>query len=162
MRTSARQNRFETAFNKDAYTDVCQHVRDLNNFLANTTQASLRMEGKRRKGNVSIKHAARVRQLRQQARNIHKHIVASKTCWICACKHKVMLRMQFGGKGNQLSRYVRPLRVKGPVLQKWHMSELCPGETGQNDNNVAVLINVSINKSGQKQKKKKKRSRSSF
>ncbi|KAK5080109.1 hypothetical protein LTR24_008671 [Lithohypha guttulata] len=88
--------RAKMAFNKEAYQELCNHIRELNDFLSNATQASLRAEVKKsQRGPTGTKYSGRLKRLRDDAKNLHR-TVTSEDSWKCACQHRVMLRMRPG------------------------------------------------------------------
>jgi len=129
------------AVNKDAYQCLCNHIQELNNFLTNATRSSLRIEVKKRqKGFASTKHSARLKRLREDARNIHL-TVTNKACWKCACQHKVMLRMtpdlfrSSGIKQPEILPESWRLGVDEPRLaNSWHLLKLHPLEHANKEN----------------------------
>lgn len=116
------------AFNKDAYQELCNHIQELNNFLTNATQSSLRIESKRRHTGLNgTKHSARLKRLRGDARYLH-HTVTSNAYWKCACQHNVMLRMRHGLRDAELFPEQWRLSVNAPMAANggWHLLELRP------------------------------------
>ena len=134
------------AFNKDAYQELCNHIQELNNFLANVTQSSLRIaDARRQKGRAGSKYSARLKRLRHDASNMHR-TVTSKACWKCTCQHKVMLKMRPGFKDVELFPGLWRLGVNEPMAENnsWHLLELQPqAEIGKEDQPSSQFQKVS-------------------
>jgi len=114
------------AFNKDAYQDLYNQIQNMNNFLSNATQSSLRIEVKTGQNRfIGTKHSARLKLLRNDARNLHCTLT-SKDSWKCACQHKVMLRMRPCLGGAEIFPERWRLGVDAPKAPDggWHLLEM--------------------------------------
>ncbi|KAK5941047.1 hypothetical protein PMZ80_006324 [Knufia obscura] len=135
--------RFKMAFNKDAYQELCNRIQELNNFLTNVTQSSLRsVTNQQQKRLPRAEYGHQLKRLREDARNIHR-TVTDKAYWQCACGHQVMLRMRpaLGSssipEGPELLPGYWRLGVDEPMsTDGWLLLELYPQHSAGKENEL--------------------------
>ena len=118
--------RFKLAFNAEAYKEIYDRIQDLNSFLRNTIQQSLRLEKSRhRHHSIGSKHIAKIRQLREHARNIHHSVTG---CWACDCHHQIALRVSAKSTPS-IDIMSWRLDIEDPKEVNVHVLELEPANT---------------------------------